>query len=213
MSACVRAKLLVRARAVGGLLAVVCCLTFVPHVDAGPVSIRIGIPQQPNTLNPLVGSQFYENYIDEALYSGLTVVNDRGEITPDLAEAVPTQANGGISADGRTITYHLRANLKWQDGEPLTADDVAFTFRKIKDPETGFPAQATYDTVESVEARGPRAVVVRLRKPWPDAVGELFVNGQNGSIVPRHVLERSRDVKASPFNDHPIGSGPFSFKS
>ena len=175
--------------------------------------VRVGLPQQPNTLNPLVGSQFFENYIDEALYSGLTVVNDRGEVTPDLAESLPTRANGGISADGLVLVYRLRPNLRWHDGVPLTADDVVFTFERIRDPKTGFPAETNYDIVEKVEARDPRTVVLHLRKPSADAVAVLFVNGQNGSIVPRHAFQGTPDVKSAPFNEHPVGSGPFAFKS
>lgn len=175
--------------------------------------LRVGLPQQPNTLNPLIGSQFYENYIDEALYSGLTVIGDRGEVNPDLAEAVPTRDNGGISRDGRTIVYHLRPNLRWQDGVPLTAEDVAFTFARIRDPRTGFPATSTYDIVTRVSARDARTVIVRLRRPSADAVAEIFVNGQNGSIVPKHLLDGSSDLNNASFNQHPVGSGPYAFVS
>jgi len=185
-----------------------------PPASAQPeTELRIGMTQQPNTLNPLLQTQFSENYIDEALFSSLTVLDDRGNVRPDLAERVPTRANGGISRDGRTITYHLRSNVKWHDGVPLTADDVVFTFEKMRDPKTGFAATSTYDTVDSVTAPNPHTVVVRLRKPWADAVGELFVNGQFASIVPRHILEKSRDIKTDPFGGHPVGSGPYVFGS
>lgn len=175
--------------------------------------LRIGMVQQPNTLDPLLQTQFSENYIDEALFSSLTVLDDRGNVTPDLAVRVPTRENGGISRDGRTITYHLRPNVKWHDGVPLTADDVVFTFEKMRDPKTGFAALSSYDPVESVTAPNPLTVVIRLKDAWADAVGELFVNGQFASIVPRHILEKSTDLKTDPFGGHPIGTGPYVFKS
>src|SRR5580692_4622988 len=103
-------------------------------------TLHVALPGQPNTLNPLLGPQFYENYVYEAIFSGLTVIDSRGNVIPDLAIAVPTIANGGISHDGRTLIYRLRPNLKWQDGVPLTADDVAFTYGLMRDPKTGFPS-------------------------------------------------------------------------
>ena len=193
-------------------MALIFSMTLGPASAQSESTLRIGMVQQPNTLNPLIQTQFSENYIDEALFSSLTVLDERGEVTPDLAERVPTRENGGVSRDGRTITYHLRAGVKWHDGVPLTADDVVFTFEKMRDPATGFAASSTYDPVDSVSAPNPLTVVVRLRKPWADAVGELFVNGQFASIVPRHVLERSRDIKTDPFGGHPVGSGPYVFK-
>jgi peptide/nickel transport system substrate-binding protein len=196
----------------------VCALAlsvFAPHaLSAGTVSeVRIGIPQQPNTLNPLIGSQFYENYLDCAIYSGLVVIDDRGRPAPDLIQNVPTRANGGVSADGRNIVYILRPGVRWQDNVPLTASDVAFTFERMRDPKTGFPATSQYDNVESVEARDAQTVVVHLKQPEADAVSEIFVNGQNGSILPRHVLAHVADMRRSAFNEHPVGSGPYIVES
>jgi peptide/nickel transport system substrate-binding protein len=178
----------------------------------GP-EVRVGLPQQPNTLNPLLGAQFYENYIDCAIYSGLVVIDDHGNVAPDIIQNVPTRANGGISADGRTIIYVLRPGVRWQDGAPLTADDVAFTFARMRDPKIGFPSASSYDNVESVEARDVQTVVVHLKAPDADAVAEIFVNGQNGSIVPRHILKSVSDMRHARFNEQPIGSGPYVVES
>src|SRR5579864_5579095 len=103
-----------------GLLGLGCAPHSAASSGTHPVAVRIGLPQQPNTLNPLVGSQFYENYLDCAIFSGLTIIDSQGNVEPDLAQTVPTPQNGGISADGRTITYTLRRGIQWQDGVPLT---------------------------------------------------------------------------------------------
>ncbi len=66
--------------------------------------------------------------------SYLFLWSDKNELVPDLATQVPTQANGGISADGKTITYHLRSNVVWHDGAPFTAKDVVFTWHAILNP-------------------------------------------------------------------------------
>ncbi len=187
-----------------------CAPIVATHSAAGQTpTLHVALPGQPNTLNPLLGPQFYENYVYEAIFSGLTVIDNRGNVIPDLAIAVPTIANGGVSRDGRTLIYRLRPNLKWQDGVPLTADDVAFTFGLMRDPKTGFPTTSEYENVESVSARDPRTVVVRLKRPDADIVAEIFVNGQNGSIVPRHVLQGVADIHRTAFNERPVGSGPY----
>ncbi len=193
-------------------LAITLCFSFAASpasaVDRS-TTIRVGSIRQPATIDPMRGGQYMENYLDEALFSGLTVIGDRGEVTPDLAEVVPTRRNGGISRDGLTITYRLRPHLVWSDGVPLTSRDVAFTFALLRANATNFPSRATYDIVERIETPDARTVRVRLRAPDEDAVAEIFVNGQNGSIVPEHVLRGVTDLVRSDFDTHPTGSGPY----
>jgi peptide/nickel transport system substrate-binding protein len=175
--------------------------------------LRMGLVQQPNSLDPLHAVQFYENYLAEAIFSALCVIDDRGNVAPDLALEVPTRANGGISPDGRTIVYHLRPNVRWQDGVALTARDVAYTFARMRDPKTNFPEASIYAIIDRVETPDPLTVVVRLRSPWADATAQLFVGGQDGSIVPEHVLRNVADLSQSSFESHPLGSGPYAVAS
>jgi peptide/nickel transport system substrate-binding protein len=172
-------------------------------------ALHVGLVQQPNSLDPLHAVQFYENYIAEATFSALTVIDDRGNVSPDLALRVPTRANGDISPDGKTITYHLRRGLRWQDGVPLTSHDVAFTLSLMRDPKTNFPETSVYSIVDRIDTPDDRTVVLRLRTAWADATSELFVGGQDGSIVPEHVLRGVSDLTTSPFEASPVGSGPY----
>jgi peptide/nickel transport system substrate-binding protein len=198
-------------RVFAALLACGCACTmslrWSAHAQGAPQTLRIGLVEQPNSLDPLHAIEFYENYLAEAIFSGLTVIDDRGNVAPDLAERVPTRENGDISADGKTIVYHLRPNVRWQDGVPLTSHDVAFTFAKMREPATNFVESSVYSIIDRVDAPDDRTVVLHLRSAWADATAELFVGGQNGSIVPEHVL---RDTSASSFESAPVGSGPYS---
>ncbi len=171
--------------------------------------LRIGLVQQPNSLDPLHAVQYFENYIAEGVFSALTVIDDRGQVAPDLAERVPTRSNGGISADGKTITYRLRAGVRWQDGVPLTSRDVAFTLREMRDPKNNFPEVSVYSVIERLDTPDDRTVVLHLRAPWGDATANLFVGGQDGSIVPEHLLAGIADLSRSQFESKPIGSGPY----
>jgi peptide/nickel transport system substrate-binding protein len=171
--------------------------------------LRIGMTLQPNTLDPLVSSQYTENYIEEAIFSGLAILDDRGELQPDLATVVPTRQNGGISADGKTLTYHLRRGVKWQDGAPFTSRDVVFTFDEIRDPHVPYAIGTWYSIIERIEAPDPYTIVIHLKRASADATSELFVNGEFGGIVPEHLLRGVADVRSAPFNAAPVGTGPY----
>lgn len=170
--------------------------------------VRYAISNDLNTLNPVIGGLAYENAIEEAVFSALVKLDDREHLIPDLATEVPSPSNGGVSADGRTITYHLRHGVKWQDGQPLTSADVAFTFAKIMDPSVNAPNSSPYTHIEKLATPDPYTVVVRLKAPWAPGIGQLFCNGENGSIIPKHLLEHSTDFNHDSFGLHPVGSGP-----
>jgi peptide/nickel transport system substrate-binding protein len=175
-----------------------------------PGVARVEIQSEPTTLNPLLARDVAEGDVEGAMFDGLVKLDDRGQLIPDLAIEVPSRANGGIAADGVTITYHLRRGIRWQDGVQLTAADVAFTYHTliqsgINSPYTGF--YRTY--VRSVITPDPDTVVVRLVKPYAPSVGRLFTAATDGLIVPEHLLARSANVNHDPFNTHPVGSGPF----
>jgi peptide/nickel transport system substrate-binding protein len=191
------------------ILALACAANAPTGARAADRPLRIGLVQQPNSLDPQRAVQFYENYLAEGIFSALTVIDDRGNVAPDLAETVPTRQNGGVSADGKSLTYHLRAGIRWQDGVPLTSRDVAFTLARLRDPRTNFPEASVYSIVDRIDTPDARTVVVRLRSPWADATSELFVGGQDGSIVPAHVLQNASDATEARFQAQPIGSGPY----
>ncbi len=182
------------------------------HTSPRPSSearLIIAEKQEPNSLNPLFMTGPSTAEIGPLVYSGLLTVDDRGRLQPDLAVAVPTQRNGGISRDGLTISYSLRAGLKWQDGAPLTAADVVFTYGAIVNPANNVPSRFGYDVVRSVRAVDARTVEVRLRHPYAPILSLFMAPDQNFEVLPRHLLARYRDLNTVAYNQLPIGSGPF----
>ncbi|HEX3549674.1 MAG TPA: peptide ABC transporter substrate-binding protein, partial [Candidatus Elarobacter sp.] len=147
--------------------------------------------------------------VAQFVFSGLIRFNDRGEPIPDAALAVPTRANGGISADGKTITYRLRTDVRFSDGRPLTADDVVFTWREDMNPRNNVPFHFPYDQAASVVAKDAHTVVVRLRRPSAPFVSNFFRCGTQGVILPKHLLDGKPDLNRDPFNTKPVGSGPY----
>jgi peptide/nickel transport system substrate-binding protein len=114
-----------------------------------------------------------------------------------------------FSPDHRTLTFHLVPSLKWHDGKPTTAHDVAFTLLAARDPATGYPRAADLAAIDTVVVIDDSTAVVRFLRPpasFPLVFAEL-------PIVPRHILGdvQRGEMKRAPFNSDPVGNGPFKF--
>lgn len=94
-----------------------------------------GLLVDPDQLLPNFSSQLYAQIVQQTLFAPLFYTDNKGVIQPGLATVVPTQKNGGISANGRVYTFHLRKGLRWSDGTPLTARDVDFSWRLWTNPK------------------------------------------------------------------------------
>jgi peptide/nickel transport system substrate-binding protein len=171
--------------------------------------VRIGVLRTIDSLNPLLTGQAAVTDIAQFLFDGLIRFDDRGEPIPDVAVLIPTRENGGISADGKTITYHLRKDVRFSDGHPLTAEDVVFTWQQDMNPRNNVPFHFPYDQAQSVVAKDPYTVVVRLKAPSAPFVSNFFRCGAQGTILPKHLLAGNADLNQLPYNAKPIGSGPF----
>ena len=130
-----------------------------------------------------------------------------------MALAVPTRRNGGISADGKTITYRLRRGVTFSDGVPLTARDVVYTWRAMLDPAHDVAYRYPYDVATSVTAPDPQTVVVKLRAPSAPFLSFFCAQNGRGSILPEHLLAHGADFNRGPYNHQPIGSGAFVVQS
>jgi peptide/nickel transport system substrate-binding protein len=173
-------------------------------------SLVIASTLEPPSLNPLYLQGRDAADIGALGYSGLTTYDRRGAIVADVARAVPTIANGGISRDGKRIVFHLRRDVRWQDGYPLTARDVLFTYRAIMNPSNATPSQGVGVSVARVWAPDSYTVVAELTRPQAAFVSSFF-GGDGNPILPAHLLAAYPNLNHVPFNGAPIGSGPYRF--
>jgi len=114
--------------------------------------VKVALSQEPGTLNALFSDSDAADLVSGIVTEGLVRSNPQGQFEPVLAEEVPTPQNGGVSADGRTITYKLKKGVKWSDGEPFTAKDAVYTFRVIMEDSNGL-AQSGYSSMKTVTAK------------------------------------------------------------
>jgi len=158
-------------------------------------------------VNPLVPPPDYmaaqfERYV---LFMPLVQLGPNFEPLPWLARS------WDASDDSTRIVFHLRDDVKWQDGQPVTAADVAFTFRKAKDPDVPFPNRAYFDRWDSV-----RVVDAHTVRFWLRPYSQFMYAWSQVPIVPEHVLGDVPDsaLATAPFGTtSPVGDGPFRFLS
>jgi len=185
-----------------------------PGADA---VIRFSIAADPHSLDPLLAradASSVEQQLARLAFEPFVDVDERGRPVPVLLESVPTLENGGLSRDGRTITYRLRAGVRWQDGVPVTARDVVWTLRAIADRRNAVRSSAGYDRIARADALDARTVRVTLKAPWAPAVATFFANGTAPQFVlPSHVLAKERDLERAAFATHPIGDGPYRLRA
>ena len=97
-------------------------------------SFTIAQQWEPRSLNPALENGTSSSEWGLLVFSYLVKYDDRGQLIPDVATVVPTLANGGISRDGLTITYHIRQGIRFADGVALTAADCAWSIDAINNP-------------------------------------------------------------------------------
>jgi peptide/nickel transport system substrate-binding protein len=187
---------------------------FAGCVSAGGSSTQtnrlvIAQSREPNSLNPIFDAGFLNAELGSLAFSYLVASVHDGELTADAVATVPTQANGGISRDGLTVTYHLRPGMRWQDGAPLTARDVIFTHRLIMNPATIVPVRDGFDRVASIVALDPLTVRVRMKKAYAPFLLDFLGPQSITPILPEHLLRGERDLLHARFNTEAIGSGPY----
>jgi peptide/nickel transport system substrate-binding protein len=183
---------------------------YKPTKRGGGGALKLLWWQGPTLLNPhfAVGTKDQDG--SRIFYEPLAAWDSDGNLVPILAAEIPTRENGGLAADGRSVTWKLKQGVQWHDGKPFTADDVLFNWEYASDPATAAVTIGTYKDVK-VEKVNDFTVTVRFAKPtpfWADA----FV-GTNGMLIPKHLFASYKGAgsRDAPANLKPVGTGPYRF--
>jgi peptide/nickel transport system substrate-binding protein len=159
-----------------------------------------------SSLIPNITSDQASHQVGDLIYSSLVTLDRNLEPVGELAEA------WDFRQDCLTLTFKLRRDVRWHDGQPFTAQDVVFTYEATMNPKVPSPYKSDFADVASVEA--PDAYTVRVNYKQPYAKALLSWGGL--TILPRHLLEswvKEGKIKEAPQNwSAPIGTGPYRFK-
>ena len=167
--------------------------------------------QAPTLLNPHFATGTKDQDGSRIFYEPLAAWDGDGNLKAILAAEIPSRENGGIAADGKSVTWKLKPGVKWHDGKPFSADDVVFNWQYAADPATAAVTSGSYKDV-TVEKIDDLTVKVNFKGPtpfWADA----FV-GATGMVIPKHLFQDFTGTKSrdAPTNLKPVGTGPYKFK-
>ncbi|MGN6094684.1 MAG: peptide ABC transporter substrate-binding protein [Bosea sp. (in: a-proteobacteria)] len=185
-------------------------LEYKPTKAGGGGPLKMLLWQAPTLLNPHFASGTKDQIASRIFYEPLAGWDKEGNLFPQLAAEVPSKANGGLSEDGKVVTWKLKQGVKWHDGKPFTADDVVFTWEYAADPATAAYTTGAYANIK-VEKVDDHTVKVMFKEPTP-FWADPFV-GVAGMIIPKHHFGDYKGAKSreAPANLKPVGTGPYKF--
>lgn len=167
-------------------------------------TIVVGVRSDFGSFNPATSSGQYDfEVMNFALFTPLVRYDENLDVSPYLAESWEMQGDSGI-------VFRLRDDVRWHDGQPVTAHDVEFTFNIAQHQETASPllASAFLSDIASAQVIDDRTIHFRFARPHAQAL-----EGFLWAPVPRHLLQdvAPAELRNAPFNRQPVGSGPFRF--
>src|SRR3989338_1722065 len=177
--------------------------SLVVEVPAHGGSLSEGIIGSPRFINPVLAISDADLDLTALVYSGLLRATPQGGYAPDLANSYT------VSPDGKTYTFTLRDTVTFQDGSPVTAEDIAYTVQKTQDPALKSPLRANWDGVVA-EAVDKKTVRFTLKSAYAPFVENLTLG-----ILPKARWGGVSDEEFpfSELNASPVGSGPYKVAS
>lgn len=163
-----------------------------------------GIVGSFSNANPLFATSDVDTTVSRLIFAGLLKYNQDNQLVGDLAQSW-TSNSSGID-----WTVHLKPNLRWQDGAPLTASDVGFTYHLIQDPDVGSPL---FNSFSGVNVKVVNSTTIEFNLPSPLS---SFPDSLTNGIVPEHLLSSlpPAAIRSATFNTYnPIGAGPFKWET
>jgi peptide/nickel transport system substrate-binding protein len=165
-------------------------------------TLTVAIPNSPTTLDPINAIIHDPMVITYLIFENLIDMDVDGNLVPQLAKAMPE-----ISADKLTYTFDLRDDVAFQNGQPLTADDVKYSFESMLDPKRNAARRGIFTKIQKVVVDGPHRVQVVLSEPYSPWLSFLY---KYMGIWPKDSREKLGDEH---FRLHPtgVGTGPGMF--
>jgi peptide/nickel transport system substrate-binding protein len=166
--------------------------------------------QEPESMNTMYTNMYFSQILQQAWDVWAWQYDDQNKPYPVLVTEMPSIKNAGISADGKTITMHLRNDIIWSDGKPLTSADFKFTYEMYINPKNTVSTTYPYSKLEGVETPDAHTVVMNFIEPFAPWLS--FWKG----LLPEHILkpvfDKDGTLDNAPWNKAPtVGAGPFVF--
>ena len=185
---------------------------YKPTKRGGGGALKVLWWQGPTLLNPHFAVGTKDQEAARIFYEPLAAWDRDGNLVPVLASELPDLEKDTLSHDGKSVTWKLKPNVKWHDGQPLTADDLIFTWQYVTDPATAAVSIGSYKDM-TVEKIDNLTVRLQFKNPTPFWANPFV--GQRGNVIPKHLFEPYKGAKSreAPSNLKPVGTGPYKFVS
>ncbi len=161
-------------------------------------SLIIGNNQEAKSMHPYLTEDLYSSQREDFQYAGMIERNSKLEFRGVLA------SSWEISGDQLTITMNLKKDLKWSDGQPLTAEDVQWTFDQFMDPKNKYSSRALFTQIDSLKATSPTQITVKLKEVFAPIFDRLGFR-----VLPKHTWEKLNWADNPQVNAPTVGSGPW----
>lgn len=175
-----------------------------------PTSIVIVIPEDPPSFNPVIQDTGYDGLVKNLTLLGMTGIDPDGKVFPVLAAELPSVDNGDVQLDQAAgtmdVTWKMRKDVLWADGQPVTADDVIFTYQAIIQKDTGAQIEGI-ETVAGVDKVDDHTFTVHFSQIFPSYL-TLF-GGRKVAIWPKHYCKAEQGFSAWDCAQKPLSDGPY----
>ena len=178
--------------------AVLACFAMPAAAQTTKDILTIDLPNDAATLDPHLQWDSDSYSIYRNIFDNLLTRDAAGKVVPQIATA-------WRNIDDTHVEFDLRTDVKFQDGTPLTADDVVFSVKRITNPTLKSSQLSQFDQISDAEALGPAKVRLTTKNPYPVLLAQLV----KLSIVPKAYVER---IGNQEFNVKPLGSGPYKLR-
>jgi peptide/nickel transport system substrate-binding protein len=178
--------------------ATLACLVTPVAAQTSKQVLTIDVPNDAATLDPHLQWDTDSYGVYRNIFDNLLTRDATGKIVPQIART-------WRFVDDTHVEFDIRADVKFQDGTPLSAEDIVFSVKRIINPAFKSPQLSQFDQVADAEALGPTKVRLTLKKPYPVLLAQLV----KLSVVPKAYIERVGDQE---FNLKPLGSGPYKLR-
>jgi peptide/nickel transport system substrate-binding protein len=195
-----------------GLLILIAMVLPACNANQGATAsqIVIVIAEDPPSFNATMTDTGYDAMVMELVMLGLSDIDPNGNVLPELAAELPTVENGDVVVDEENgtmdVTWKLRSDIVWEDGTPVSADDVVFTYEAIANPETGAWIQGI-DYIDSVEKVDANTILVHYNAIYPGYQTQF--GGEQVAIWPAHYCDAEQGFSQWDCASKPLSNGPY----
>jgi peptide/nickel transport system substrate-binding protein len=157
-----------------------------PHI------LRYAEAEDITGLNQVLSQQAVVTDLSQLTMAWLFRWDKENRPLPELATVVPSKQNGGISGDGKTITYRLRKNVRWSDGKPFDASDLKFSFDVMNNKANNVTTREGFELITKIDEPDKYTVVLHLREPYSLFIPNFFTSAGGNRVFCRSIFERTR---------------------